>query len=235
VLAVVILLGFLAVAMFAGPRLWVPMGIVCATVLPLSLYTLVTARKRYYDWVDRGVAAYLDHVEKATRDTGETNGSTATRVAGGPRSESSVRGSILIWPGERSIITLTENADASTIVHEEAHDWLEQLRRDALHPVAPAQLRADWETVKLWLGGEADILSAKTPLERIDAERQHEKFARGWEQYMREGNAPPPRLAETFANYQRWLTEIYPSEESLDVKLSPEIRAVFARMLSSEG
>jgi len=128
------------------------MGIVCATVLPLSLYTLVTARKRYYDWVDRVVAAYLDHVEKATRDTGETNGSTATRVAGGPRSESSVRGSILIWPGERSIITLTENADASTIVHEEAHDWLEQLRRDALHPVAPAQLRADGRQSNCGLG-----------------------------------------------------------------------------------
>ncbi len=183
----------------------------------------------------RATGYYLDHVEKATRDTGEANGSTATRVAGGPRSESSVRGSILIRPGERSIITLTENADASTIVHEEAHDWLEQLRRDALYPVAPAQLRADWETVKLWLGGEADILSAKTPLEKIDAERQHEKFARGWEQYMREGNAPSPLLAETFAKYQRWLTEIYPSEESLDVKLPPEIRAVFARMLSSEG
>lgn len=115
------------------------------------------------------------------------------------------------------------------------HDWLEQLRRNAAHPLAPAQLRADWKTVKLWLGGEADILSAKTPLEKIDAERQHEQFARGWEQYMREGNAPSPRLAETFAKYQRWLTEIYPSDESLNAKLTPEVRAVFARMLSYEG
>ena len=232
ILAVAVLLGFLAIIVAAGPRLWIPLGVVCVTVLPLSLYTLATARKRYHSWIDKVIAAYLDDAEKAARAAAEVEWSAGTQAVDGPRPESRVRGSILIRPGQRSIITLTERADASTFIHEMAHDWLEQLRRYAAHPLAPPQLRADWQTVKLWLGGEADIHNVRTPGAKIVAERQHEKFARGWEQYMREGNAASPQLAETFAKYKQWLTEIYPTEESLDVKLTPEIRGVFDRMLS---
>ena len=66
ILVVIVLLGFLAIAVvIAGPRPWVPLGVVCVTVLPLSLYTLVTARRRYHTWVDKVVDAYLDDVEKA--------------------------------------------------------------------------------------------------------------------------------------------------------------------------
>lgn len=67
ILAAVILLGFLAIVVVAGPRLWVPVGIVCVTVLPLSLYTLVTARKRYYDWIDKVVTAYHDGAKPAVQ------------------------------------------------------------------------------------------------------------------------------------------------------------------------
>jgi hypothetical protein len=232
ILAAAVLLGFLAVIVAAGSRLWIPLGVVCMTVLPLRLYTLVTARKRYHSWIDKVVAAYLDDAEKAARAAAEVEWSAKTQAVGGQRPGVPVRGSIFIRPDQRSIVTLTERADASTFIHEMAHDWLEQLRRDATRPLAPPQLRADWQTVKLWLGGEADIHNARTPAEKIVAERQREKFARGWEQYMREGNAASPRLADTFAKYKQWLTEIYPTEESLDVKLTAEIRDVFGRMLS---
>ncbi|MGD0764106.1 MAG: hypothetical protein ABR929_13120 [Roseiarcus sp.] len=234
ILAVAILLGFLAVIVASGPRLWIPVGVVCATVLPLSLYALATARKRYHSWIDKVVVAYLDHAETAARAAVEAERPAGTQVAGGARPGSPVRGAIFIRPDQRSIITLTERADASTPIHEMAHDWLEQLRRYAAHPLAPPQLRADWQTIKLWLGGEADIHNARTPGEKIVAERQHEKFARGFEQYMREGNAPTPLLADVFTRDKQRLTEICPTEESLDVKLTPEMRGVFDRMLSIE-
>ena len=64
-IAILILLGFLAIVILAGPVLWIPLGIVCITVLPLSMYTLFSARKRYHSWVDKVVDAYLLDAERA--------------------------------------------------------------------------------------------------------------------------------------------------------------------------
>jgi hypothetical protein len=97
------------------------------------------------------------------------------------------RGFISLRKGERSVITLTAKANASTMIHETGHEWLENFRNDAAHPLAPAELRADWETIKHWLGGSADVLNASTEKEVSVATWQHEYFARGFEQYMREG------------------------------------------------
>ena len=47
---------------------------------------------------------------------------------------------------------------------------------------------------------------------------------------MREGKAPSPELSDAFAKYKVWLTAIYPTAESLDVTLPPEMRAVFDRL-----
>jgi hypothetical protein len=66
------------------------------------------------------------------------------------------------------------NADASTAIHEFGHDFLERLFRYAYHELAPEQLRNDADKTLKWLGVKSyeDI---KT--------KQHEKFARGFEQY----------------------------------------------------
>ena len=64
ILLIILLLSVLALCVVAGPRLWIPLGVTlgvaCVTVLPLSLFTLVTTRRRYHDWIDKMVAAYLD-------------------------------------------------------------------------------------------------------------------------------------------------------------------------------
>jgi Flp pilus assembly protein TadB len=71
ILLIILLLSVLALIVVAGPRLWVPLGVTlgvaCVTVLPLSLYTLVTARKRHHNWVDKMVAN-LPHAQKARRE-----------------------------------------------------------------------------------------------------------------------------------------------------------------------
>jgi len=89
--------------------------------------------------------------------------------------------------GVRPILTVMKNANASTAVHELGHEWLAQMLRDAEHEKAPADVRADRDALLKWFG-----------VDSVDgvATRHHEKFARGFEQYLRDGVAPSARLAE---------------------------------------
>lgn len=137
--------------------------------------------------------------------------------------EQIARGTIRIAEGRRPIITLLKDANPSTIIHETGHQFLEELMRDADHPDAPPGLRDDAQTVRDWLGVKDEI---KT--------KHHEKFARGFEQYLREGVAPSKELAGVFARFRDWLLSIYQSLKGLGTEIKPEIRAVFDRMLEME-
>jgi hypothetical protein len=139
--------------------------------------------------------------------------------------DTGIRGKITIFKRGRPVITLTSEADASTIIHETGHAWLEELLHDAEHPLAPDQLRADAATVRRWLGAKegAEITAL-----------QHEKFARGFERYMMEGVSPSRTLTPTFVKYKRWMTEIYQNVDCLNVPIGDDIRRVFDRMLSIE-
>jgi hypothetical protein len=123
------------------------------------------------------------------------------------------------------ILRLFKQANASTIIHESGHQFLAELMRDAAHPDAPADLKADAKTALDWLGVEKpeDI-----------ATKHHEKFARGFEQYLREGTAPSKELAGVFAKFRNWLLSIYQSIKGLGTEISPDIRHVFDRLLEME-
>ena len=144
-----------------------------------------------------------------------------------------VQGRITMSPGEvRSLITLSQHADASTFMHETAHDWLKHLLMFASHEAAPEDLKADAAIVRRWLNrpaGWMGFLRDGTP----DAEA-HEKFATGFEQYLREGHAPSTALARVFAQFKEWLTRIYQTIKGLGEPISDDIRGVFDRMLSTE-
>ncbi len=135
------------------------------------------------------------------------------------------RGKIRLAEGKRPIITLMRDANASTFIHETGHDWLEQLLRDSSHEAAPDTLKDDATTVLDWIGAKS-VDDVKT--------RHHEKFARGFEQYMREGIAPSKELAGVFAKFKNWLLEIYQTIKGLGAPINDDIRAVFDRMLSEE-
>lgn len=138
---------------------------------------------------------------------------------------SGARGKISIRPNTRNIITLTKNANESTFVHEMAHDWLERLTADARHEAAPDDLRADAQTIHQWLGTRD---GAQIPT------KAHEKFARGFEQYLREGIAPSRELAGVFAKFKGWLMQIYQTIKGLGQPINEDIRQVFDRMLATE-
>jgi len=119
-------------------------------------------------------------------------------------------------------------ANPSTIIHENGHDFLEQLKEDAAIDAAPEQLRADFDTVKNWLGwneGQKDFTT-----------KQHEKFARGFERYFFDGIAPNKELAAVFERFSNWLRDAYRTVMGLrrPDAIPEEIRAVFDRLLATD-
>jgi hypothetical protein len=135
------------------------------------------------------------------------------------------RGQILMRPGS-AVIKLFQSADRSTFMHESGHLWLDELIRDASRADAPEGLQQDLASVLQWLNVKSadDIGTA-----------QHEQWARGFEQYLRTGNAPTGVLAEAFARFKEWLTTLYRNLTELGEPLPAEIRGVMDRMLATDA
>ena len=83
--------------------------------------------------------------------------------------------------GER-IISIFKTADRSTFLHEMGHVFFDDIQKLASMENAPEQLVLDWNKLKEW--------SEWDDAQGADNTKAHEKFARGWEAYLREGNAP---------------------------------------------
>ena len=134
-------------------------------------------------------------------------------------------------PGER-VITLMQSANESTFIHESGHYFLDVLTDVAMKENAPAQVKADVQTLMDWFGVK-DLEEWRSL--SIDEQRAaHEQFARGFEQYLREGEAPSTALEKVFKAFKEWLTKIYKSSEELQVEISPEVRAVYDRLLATD-
>ena len=137
--------------------------------------------------------------------------------------------------GRRLIrIEILKAANFSTFVHESGHAFLEELRADAetLRARDPATLTerqqrflADVDALMKYLGVEpgADVTKAA-----------HEKFAKSFEAYAREGKAPSFALRDVFRRFAEFLTRIYRTVTALGVELTPEVRGIMGRMLASQ-
>jgi hypothetical protein len=132
--------------------------------------------------------------------------------------------------GVRSVMRMLRDANASTFLHESAHDWLARMLRDSMDEQAPADLKADAATVLDWLG-----------VNRVEdvGRTHHERFARAFEVYMMEGRAPSQALAAVFAKFKAWLIDIYHTvagierEARFKVPINDAIRGVFDRLLAT--
>lgn len=122
-------------------------------------------------------------------------------------------------------IDLLKGADKSTFLHETGHYFLEVFGDIAKAEDAHSDLKADYDGILKWLGVDKR--------EDIGTD-EHEKFARGFEQYLREGNAPSPGLRGAFGRFRDWLTKLYTDMKQLRVELTPEVRGIMDRMLASK-
>lgn len=134
-------------------------------------------------------------------------------------------------------ITLLQNADLSTFLHESGHFFLEVLADVAAQPGAPADVAADMGAVLSWFGvKDVDTWNGMT----LDEQRKHhERFAEAFEQYLFTGKAPSKELQQAFLRFRSWLVNVYKSLSDFlrghDTQLTDEVRAVFDRMLATDA
>jgi hypothetical protein len=135
------------------------------------------------------------------------------------------RGSITFGNNRQFNINLFKGKDESTFLHESAHFFLEVMKDVAAAPEASEQVKTDYQNTMNWLGVK--------PGEALTVD-QHEQFARGFEAYLFEGKAPSDALRKAFHAFRQWLITVYQSATKLNVNVSPEMKAVFDRMLAAD-
>lgn len=159
-----------------------------------------------------------------------------------------------------SMIRLTESADLSTFLHEFAHFMYEMemnvdsdliqsvnnwFKRNAESVVVEANAYANNEPdfinapVTVTVEDVTTFLDNKTTgnAQKDAAIRRatHEQFARGFETYLMEGEAPSVELRNAFRTFARWLTQIYKAiRGDLKVKLDDQMRQVFDRLIATD-
>jgi hypothetical protein len=142
---------------------------------------------------------------------------------------SKYRGLTTVYPeelGSKRLIQLFDAANFSTFIHESGHLFLEDLRMLATMDGAPKQVVEDWNTIKEWSGW--------SDTEGANNTEAHEKFATGFEAYIREGKAPTKVLERIFRRFKEWLSALYKSVTLLGGLPPKEVQDVMARMLATE-
>ncbi|MBF9261636.1 GNAT family N-acetyltransferase [Acinetobacter baumannii] len=151
------------------------------------------------------------------------------------------RGSITFSTGQDgSTIVLSKNADFSTFVHELGHHFLEMNMQLALSPDAPAQVRADMETVMKWASPETTDLGEWDFFSDAEKTEVHEKFAETFEQYVFTGKAPSAALKQVFNRFRQFMIAVYRNIEKFmgindRAELNSDITGVMDRMLASSS
>ena len=129
-------------------------------------------------------------------------------------------------------IMLGPNADVSSIVHEGAHLYLNIYDHLATGLNSTPEIRKDFDTILEWFNVTRRQWNLMTLTEK---EYYHERFAETFEVYMADGLAPNQDMSEEFDKFGGWMSEVYgiTANHRPMANLTPEIRAVFDRMLSN--
>ena len=138
----------------------------------------------------------------------------------------SINGMTDIMKDGKRIISIFKTADRSTFLHEIGHVFFDDIQKLASMENAPEQLVTDWNKLKEWSGWVDG--------ENVDNTKAHEKFARGWESYLRSGEAPTSALQRVFRQFSKWLTYIYRSVQRLGGEVPTDIKDVMARMIATQ-
>lgn len=122
-----------------------------------------------------------------------------------------------------NVIHLLKTADASTIVHELGHYFVNRYM-SALQKVGRTE---EMQGVLNWLGVQS--------VEEMTVEH-HEKFARGFETYIWEGKAPNTHMQSLFSRFKDFLTGVYKDLVSGKIlkpeEINDDVRNFFDKMLA---
>lgn len=166
------------------------------------------------------------------------------------------KGYITPYSDGRRVITLLEEADESTFLHEMGHMFLMDLEDLAqIDEVSKKELElvdawANWEkgAAKEYKGTpwerefrkrEQGIIDAEAAGDHDTADRlkrqwRQERFARAFELYLREGKAPARGLRAVFRKFKQFLRVIYQAFAGDGGRASLPVQRVMARMIATE-
>lgn len=123
-------------------------------------------------------------------------------------------------------IELFKDADYSTLPHELAHFWLDNMWGYYRSGKASEAYTNNFKGVLDWL----EVKDGQINLTR----NQQEKFARGYEKYLLNGYAPNGLIQGAFDDYDKWLQKVYNDARELKVKLTPDAIEFFDTMTTGE-
>jgi len=124
-----------------------------------------------------------------------------------------------------STIQIFAAQDPTTFAHEAAHWYLEVFRVLAESDDAPQAMRDDLATIHEWMGkDDSDPYTT----------REQELWARSFENYLFEGQAPSTYLKGFFSSLRRWMLAFYKQALAVDTEMSPAVRDVMDRMLATD-
>jgi hypothetical protein len=145
----------------------------------------------------------------------EITDAMAASVMGGQPMFQDKKAAVEFAKDGRAIIYGFQSADVSSLVHETAHIFRRLLRPDML-ALAEQELGVK--------DGNWDVPS-------------EERFARGFERYLRDGKAPTKGLKSIFKAFRQWLASIYRTLKGspLAETISPNLKKVFDSLLVKEA
>ena len=146
------------------------------------------------------------------------------------------------YPDHRTIVRW-QGANRSTLLHETGHWYLfsrakltQELRARTDLTDAQKEFILWTEKTIQWLGGKDIESFLNMPIE--DARAMHEKFARTYEQYLKDGRAPSSALTRVFRLFSGWLKNVvYGILKAVpgSAEMKPDVQELFdALFVSSE-
>ncbi len=176
------------------------------------------------------IAFFSEQIKSATDNSGTFNANSPNIY--NQAQKNAANGSIH-WENGKAIITLMQTGNPSTVIHEMVgHFFFQNLVERSKQDDAPEQVKRDAKTLLDWAGyGDKDFDSL-TKEQRTDL---HEKVARAAEAYIMTGKAPSIATQSLFRKFTEWLKEVYRSVRELGVEVTPEVSAVFDRMLATDA
>ena len=106
-------------------------------------------------------------------------------------------------------IGITKDADFSTLPHEFAHFWFDNMFDYVNSGEASAEYIERFEAVKKFVG----LKDGERP-----TEKHHEKFARAYEKMLLTGTAPNVKIIKVFEEYKEFIEDVYNNVVEVDEK-----------------
>ncbi|MBQ2136979.1 MAG: hypothetical protein II430_03410, partial [Selenomonas sp.] len=167
-----------------------------------------------------------------------------------------IKGQTSLRANGKRIVSILETADESTFMHEMSHVFLYDLQDLAqIDDVSAKELEivnewANWQKgaaaeykstpwAKEFAAREQAIIDAEAAgdhdrAEQLKREWLQERFARGFELYLKDGQAPAKGLKAVFRKFKTFLRQIYAAFVSDGGKPTLPVKRVMDRMIATE-